>query len=147
MELRHIRHISTAHLADVVQAVGLRLVKLTFTVRISCQEAFVHLFYSKVESEGLPIDGEMHVAGERCVRAGGPEDRIGEIILHVGGIGVQVVQVQLLHTVVGLIIHVLTEVQFEGISVGILIGSNEGETGISFVQRAYIQQVLWQTVI
>ena len=74
----------------------------------------------------------MHVAGERCVRAGGPEDRIGEIILHVGGIGVQVVQVQLLHTVVGLIIHVLTEVQFEGIPVGILIGSNEGETGISF---------------
>ena len=131
-----------ASLIHVAEHLGLRLVELALSILRALEERRAHILDGDVEAEILAVHREPREARERCGHAELPEQLVAQVVLEVGGIGVDVVEVELVEAVEGLIVHVLAEVQLEAIAVALGIGGHEREACVALGRKGDVAQGL-----
>ena len=85
----------------------------------------------------LTVDGKRDVACQRSAHACLAHDPIGQVILHVGGIGHDIVQIELVQSLIGLSFFIFSEIDLEAVAVGIG-GSHLRKRGVSLCRERYV---------
>ena len=138
-ELLKVEIPSVAAPAAEAHAVG--LVQLAGGHVVALHEAILYTFHRQVQSPGLPVDGDLHIAAQRGWNAGPVHQRIGQVILHHGGVVDQIVQAQLVQAVIGFPLHILVKFDLEGILLA-AHGSHRGKGCVSLGADAHIGDFL-----
>ena len=113
------------HAVGLVELAALRPV-------VAQQEAVLHGLQGQVDAPVLTVDVDDGVVVQGGVRPQVLEHVVDEGLLHVvGGVGVAVVEDQLIQAVAGLALHVLVELQLEAVAVGGGVAGDGGEAGVA----------------
>ena len=98
---------------------------------IAEQEAVLHGLEREIDAPVFAIDGEFGIIVERCVRAEILVHVVDQRLFHVGGIGIVVVQDELIQTEAGLAVHVVVKLQLEAVAVGRGVTGDGGQAGVA----------------
>ena len=99
------------------EAHAVRLIQLP-TVRavVSLKEPVFHTLHSKIQSPVLPVDSDIDIAAQGCIHAEISHHTIDKIVLHHGVVLNQIVQTQLVQTMIGLSVFILVKLQLEAVA-------------------------------
>ena len=123
---------TTAH----IHTVG--FVKLAIACAVvALQEALLHRFYRQVKPPILPVDGDIHIAAQGCRHTEFVHHPVCQVILHHSVVLDQVIEAELVQTVIGVGVIVLIEFDLKTVSAGIHRGDG-AEGGVAFAPDAHI---------
>ena len=139
-EIAHVGHlaISAGGLAHVGEHLRFRLIERALAVVRPLEPGLADLLDGQIQPERLAVDREPDVARQRCVHAGLAEQLIAEIVLHIGRVGVDVVEIQLVQPVVGLALDELAEVELEAVAVAVLVACHGGQAGVALRGEGHV---------
>ncbi len=117
--------------APAAHELAVRLIQfaVVFAV-IALQEGFLHALDRQIQPPRLAVDGDGHIAAERCSHAHGGHHLIAEEILHAGVVLNQIIEAQLIQTMVGIAAVIVIKFDFEAVAV-IAIGRDLRQGGIA----------------
>ncbi len=141
ISLGHLGHIALGRLfffpASYIHAV--RLVKLApLRAVIAQQEAVLHRLQRQVYAPVFPVDGNFRIVIQRRIRPQKTEHIVNQRLLHIGGVGVIIIENQLIQPVAGLPLHIMIEFQLQAVAIGGGIAGDGGEAGISLGAHAHV---------
>ena len=135
-ELLKIEILAVAPAAAHVHAVGLVQVAVVAAV-IALEEALLHRLHRQVQSPVLTVDGDVDIAAQGGSRAEFVHHLIDQVVLHHGIILDQIVQAQLVQTVIALGGIVLVELDLQAVPVGVH-GGHGGQRRVALAPDAHI---------
>ena len=98
---------------------------------IAEQEAVLHGLEREIDAPVFAIDGEFGVIVERGVCAEVLVHVVDQRLFHVGGVGIVVVQDELIQTEAGLAVHIVVKFQLEAVAVGRGVIGDGGQAGVA----------------
>ena len=112
------------------EAHTVRLVQLAvIPAVIALKEGVLHPLHRQIQSPVLPVYGEVHITAQRRLRPKLPHHAVGEVILHHGVVLDEIVQAQLIQTVVALALVIMVKFQLEAVAVAAHLG-HRGQRGV-----------------
>ena len=124
IEVTEIFSAADVHAVRLIELAVLRAV-------IAEQEAVLHGLERKIDAPVFAVDGEFGIIVERCVRAEVLVHVVDQRLFHVGGVGIVVVQDELIQTEAGLAVHVVVKLQLEAVAVGRGVIGDGGQAGVA----------------
>ena len=109
-------------------AVG--LVQFAPAHAVAIKEGFLHALDGQIKPPGLAVHVDLHIAAQRGGHAHAAHQRIGQVVLHHGGVLNQVIQAQLIQAVIGHALDIVVKLYLEGIARG-AHGGHGGKGGIA----------------
>ena len=129
------RSLPLSRLCDIcvnhVQRFSFRLIQNAFAFIHPVKIRLADILDRQIQALVFSIDRQPDVAGQRRFHACLPEDLIADIVLHIGGISVDIAQVQLVKPVIGLAVNVFPEVDLEAITITVRIICHLRQAGIA----------------
>ena len=104
---------------------------------IALQEGILHRFHSQIQAPVLTVHGDICIAAQRSRRAKVSHEAIGQIVLHHGGILDEVIQAQLVQTVIAFSVIILVKLDLETVPIAVH-GRNRTERGIALGTNTHI---------
>ena len=98
---------------------------------IAEQEAILHGLERKIDAPVFAIDGEFGVIVEGGVRAEVLVHIVDQRLFHIGGVGIVVVQDELIQTEAGLSVYIVVKFQLEAVAVGRGVAGDGGQAGVA----------------
>ena len=122
----------TAGFSPAADVHAVRLIELAVLhAVIAEQEAILHGLERKIDAPVFAIDGEFGVIVEGGVRAEVLVHIVDQRLFHIGGVGIVVVQDELIQTDAGLAVHVVVKLQLEAVAVGGGVIGDGGQAGVA----------------
>ena len=126
-----------AHAHDAV-----RFVKFPGAIAVvALQEALLYSFHRQVEPPFLSVDGDIRIAAQRRVHSELLHHPIAQVILHVSVILNNVVQIQLIQSLILDTILIMVKFQFKTVPI-VAIVFDLGQGGISFGADSHLPDCL-----
>ena len=97
---------------------------------IAQQEAVPHSLQGQVYSPIFSVDGDFRILIQGGIRPHKGEQVVNQCLLHVGGIGIIVVENQLVQAEAGLPLYIFVEFQLKAVAVGVRVADDGREAGI-----------------
>ena len=136
-EIAHAEIFSVSGTA-AAEAHAVRLVEVAeIAAVIALQEGFLDCLDRKIQTPVLAVDRDIHIAAKRGIRTEIGHQRICEVVLHVGVVLNDVVQAELIQSVVAFGLIVLVELDLEAVSAAARI-PDRAEGGVSLAADADI---------
>ena len=132
----HVEILAVATTSAEAHAVGF----VQFTVAravIAFKEAVLNTLYSKIQTPILTVDGDIHKTAKGRSSSELIHHGVGQIVLHHGGILDEIVQTELVESVIGDGIIIVVKLHLEAISLTVH-GGNRGQGGITLATDAYV---------
>ena len=98
---------------------------------IAEQEAVLHGLERKIDAPVFAVDGEFGIIVKGGVRAEILVHIVDQRLFHVGGVGIVVVQDELIQTEAGLAVHIVVKLQLEAVAVGRGVIGDGGQAGVA----------------
>ena len=98
---------------------------------IAEQEAVLHGLERKIDAPVFAIDGEFGIIVKGGVRAEILVHIVDQRLFHIGGVGIVVVQDELIQTEAGLAVHIVVKFQLEAVAVGRGVIGDGGQAGVA----------------
>ncbi len=129
LELCHVKFFSIAAAAAQIHAVGLIQLAVIFTV-VALQERFFYAFHCEIQSPVFSVYRDIYIAakgrGHSCLA----HHLIGQIILHVGVVLNDIIQTELIQSVIGVGAVKAIEFNLEAVAV-IAVGFHLRQRGVA----------------
>ena len=137
--IHKIAHIEIFAVAPATtKAHAVRLVKFAVAgAVIALQEAVLYALHSQIQSPVLTVDGDIHKTAQRCRCTEGIHHGVGQIVLHHGGVLDQIVQAQLIKTMVGDGVIIVVKLHLKAVTIAVH-GRNGGQGRIALAANAYV---------
>ena len=128
----HAAKIQVTEIFSAADVHAVRLIELAVLhAVIAEQEAVLHGLERKIDAPVFAIDGEFGVIVERGVCAEVLVHVVDQRLFHVGGVGIVVVQDELIQTEAGLAVHIVVKFQLEAVAVGRGVIGDGGQAGVA----------------
>ena len=122
----------TAGFSPAADVHAVRLIELAVLHAIIAeQEAVLHGLERKIDAPVFAIDGEFGIIVKGGVRAEILVHIVDQRLFHVGGVGIVVVQDELVQTEAGLSVYIVVKFQLEAVAVGGGVTGDGGQAGVA----------------
>ena len=122
----------TAGFSPAADVHAVRLIELAVLhAVIAEQEAVLHGLEREIDAPVFAVDGEFGIIVERCICAEILVHIVDQRLFHVGGVGIVVVQDELIQTEAGLAVHIVVKFQLEAVAVGGGVAGDGGQAGVA----------------
>ena len=128
----YIAGIEVTEIFSAADVHAVRLIELAVLhAVIAEQEAVLHGLEREIDAPVFAVDGEFGIIVERCVRAEILVHIVDQRLFHIGGVGIVVVQDELIQTEAGLAVHIVAKFQLEAVAVGRGVIGDGGQAGVA----------------
>ena len=115
----------------MIEHFRLGLVELALTVVRTVQPAFADVLDGQIESVISSVDRQPDVADQRRIHSDLPEELVAQKVFQIGGVGIDVIQIELVQTVIALALVVFSKIDFEAVAVTVCVSGHGGEAGVA----------------
>ena len=128
----HIVGIEVTEIFSAADVHAVRLIELAVLhAVIAEQEAVLHGLERKIDAPVFAIDGDFGIIVKGGICAEILVHIVDQRLFHVGGVGIVVVQDELIQTEAGLAVHIVVKFQLEAVAVGRGVTGDGGQTGVA----------------
>ena len=122
----------TAGFSPAADVHAVRLIELAVLhAVIAEQEAILHGLERKIDAPVFAIDGEFGIIVKGGICAEVLVHIVDQRLFHIGGVGIVVVQDELIQTEAGLSVYIVVKFQLEAVAVGGGVIGDGGQTGVA----------------